>query len=207
MSEEEFSPEWGGKESPLAIPDGVHFLSIEILNVELPREGAEKPFLNLFYVVRGGEYDGFRNSFRLYITQNGRRWAQWFLRKFGYPEELLSGERPVIRRLAIEGLFGKIQVEVGEGVYGQKVDVKGFERHNETELEDRLARQMAGEIPFPKDPEEPSIDIHGDVVEEPAADLSFLDQEDLPVFERQPREPGEYVATDEDLPDIFKEES
>jgi hypothetical protein len=185
MSDEEFTPTWGQE-----VPPGLYFWSIRIWDVELPKAEMEKPFLNLFFeVIDGAPPEGFKNSFRLYITPNGKRWALWFLRKFGYPEELL-GDQPVIRKAALIGLTGKIQAEVTDDAYGFKLDVKGFERLDETELEERIRRKE--EVALPQE-DEPTIDVNADAGEE---DLSFLDREE---------DGREYTATDSDLPDVFFE--
>ena len=180
---EDYTPAWGQEVAP-----GTYFWSIHVWDVELPKPETEKPFLTIFFEVVGGEHDGFKNSFRLYITPNAKRWALWFLRKFGYPDELL-GDQPVIRKAALIDLAGKIQVEATEDAYGFKLDVKGFERLNESELEERLKHK--DEVALPQE-QEPVIDVNDDV-KEVDSDLSFLDREDN----------SAYHATDEDLPDIF----
>src|SRR5271170_5359116 len=189
---DEYIPAWA--ENPAAdIPTGTYFWAIHVWDVELPNVDAAKPYVNLFYSVVGGPQDGYKHSFRLYITPAAKSWALWFLRKFGYPEELL-GDKPIIRKSALVNLAGKIQVEVYRDDYGLKFDVKGFERLNETELEDRLKAKE--ERPFDLVEDEPVIDVNADMQED-HEDLSFLDRPDE----------GPYVATDADLPDIFFEES
>jgi hypothetical protein len=181
---DDFVPNWDAQAvgDP---PPGTYVWEIRIWDIELPIPGVSKPYLNLFYVVQGGEYDQFKNSFRLYLTQNAKTWALWFFRKFGYPEELLSGPSPVVRKSAIHGLGGKIHVEVdGDG----RFNVKGFERIGETELEDKLWPKPESEEPLP------SIDINADS-EEVVVDIDFLDQ-----AEATDANPEPYQATDDDVP-------
>jgi hypothetical protein len=189
---DEYTPPW--EEDPaMDVPPGTYFWPIHVWSVELPAPDAPKPYVNVFYAVVGGPQDGYKNSFRLYITPAAKNWALWFLRKFGYPEELL-GDKPIIRKAALIDLTGKIQVEVYRDEYGPRFDVKGFERLTETELEDRLKAKEEQALPFKE--EEPVIDINADL-KEPEADLSFMDRAD----------DGAYVATDADLPDMFFDES
>lgn len=196
---EDYIPPWGQE-----VPAGTYFWSIHVWDVELPKPETEKPFLTIFFEVVGGEHDGFKNSFKLYITPNAKRWALWFLRKFGYPDELL-GDQPVIRKAALIDLAGKIQVEATEDNYGFKLDVKGFERLNETELEDRLKTRE--EVTLPQD-QEPVIDVNADV-QETNGDLSFLDREDSAeqlLLDALNKTNAAFKATDQDLPDLFFEE-
>lgn len=190
---DDFIPNW---DEPLPIdtpavaepPDGMYVWPIKVWEVEMPKAGSEKPFLNIFYIVTDGPFQHFKSSFRLYITAAAKTRVLWFLRKFEYPAELLpEGGTPLLRRTAIIGLTGKALAEVDHGSpYAKKIDFKGFERIGETELEEKIA---------PKEEESiPTIDIHADAqaeaIEE-AIDLSFLDE----APEEKP-----FEATDEDLP-------
>lgn len=188
---DEYTPNWD--DGPNEIPTGTYFWEIQVWEVELPNPEVVKPYIKMFYRIASGPQQGIKNSFRLYITPAAKNWALWCLRKFGYPEELL-GASPVIRKSALLGLAGKIQVEVYMDDRGLQYDVKGFERLGETELEDRLKRRE--EVALPRD-EEPVIDINADVVATDE-DLSFLDGTD---------EMAHFIATDADLPDLFFEEA
>lgn len=188
---EEYTPNWD--QGVGEIPTGTYFWEILVWDVELPKAEMPKPYIKLFYkVLTDPPVEGYKNSFRLYITPAAKTWALWCLRKFGYPEELL-GDSPIIRKTALIGLRGKIQVEVFPDEYGLKHDVKGFERIGETELEERLKKRE--EVTIPQD-DVPVIDINADVKNEDA-DLSFLDGTS---------EMEHFVASDADLPDLFFEE-
>lgn len=181
---DEFTPNWDAE----AVDDpacGSYVWPVTIWQAELPPANTgKKPYIKLFYIVNGGQFDQFKNSFRIYINPEAKVWALWFLKKFNYPEELLTGKQPVIRRTAFNGLTGKILVEVFEDPqYGKKFEVKGFSRLDELDLEKKVAP--------PEETIEPSIDINADAEE---ADLSFLD-EPVPAQEEPP-----FVATDEDIP-------
>lgn len=188
---DEYTPNW--EQGTEEIPTGTYFWEILVWDVELPKQEMEKPYVKMFYkVLTEPPAEGYKNSFRLYITPAAKNWALWCLRKFGYPEELL-GASPILRKSALIGLRGKIQVEVYPDALGQRYDVKGFERIGEMELEDRLKRSE--EVPLPQD-DVPVIDINADAM--PAdEDLSFLDGTS---------EMAHFIATDEDLPDLFFEE-
>ena len=130
----------------------------------------EKPYMRIEAMVEEGDHAGFGLDFRIYVHAKSRSWATWFLKRFGYPEELLDSGQPTLRRREIEGLHGKVHVEVevdGRGFL--RFNAKGFDRIGGTELEDRLAKQQKVTIGTT-----PEVDIMADVKGENG--LGVLDQ-------------------------------
>jgi hypothetical protein len=168
--QEEFIPGWLDEKTKL-VP-GTYIWPVLINTASFRDLEREKPYVKLDAMVTDGPFADFKFEFRIYLTKAARGWATFFFKKFGYPQELLDDPvQPRIRKQAIEGLAGKVLVEVHETEYGLNIDPKGFERTEETELEDKLK---------PKDevvlePKEPSIDLEADVKAQPAEDLSWLD--------------------------------
>ena len=76
---------------------------------------------------------------------------KWFLAKFGYPAELM--EPLQLKKSKIIGLEGKVLFE--ESSERQWPQAVGFERLDETELEDRVARMNV-----------PAVDINEDLRKE-----------------------------------------
>lgn len=166
--QEDFLPAWLD-DKPAELTPGSYIWTIRTVAAQFKDQEREKPYAQIDCLVLDGQFINYQFPFRLYLTKAARNWATYFMRKFEYPAELLEAAQPVVRRSALENLTGKVLVEVTDGEYGLKFDVKGFSRPSESELEDKLKPKE--EVKF--ESSEPSVDLEADVKGEP--DLSFLD--------------------------------
>lgn len=154
---DEFPLSWGSE----AVSPGRYIWLIHISAATPKDTDKEKPYVKIDCVVIEGDQAGYKFNFRLYITKAARGWATYFLKKFNYPEELLATDPPRLVRAKLEGLEGKILVDLSESPnYGLQVDAKGFDRVDGDELEKKMNPEVATQL-APED--EPEIDIFGDV--------------------------------------------
>jgi len=90
-----------------------------------------------YVTLEGLEDDGYSWVFQLYLTEKARPILIYFLRKAGYPADLIEPELK-LKKSALIGLRLKVFFEERED--WQYPSAVGFEREGETELEERLAR-------------------------------------------------------------------
>ena len=84
---------------------------------------------------------------------------------------MLDSGQPTLKRREIEGLHGKVHVEVEVDEHGfLRFNAKGFDRIGGTELEDRLAKQRGVPIGTPE------VDIMADVKGDNPNGLGCLDE-------------------------------
>lgn len=219
---EEFSPDWGSEEGE---PDAgwyVWNVFVKSMQFKDTEPGKEKPFMLIHCLVEDppdgapSPNSGYGFSFRVYIHKKSRGWAFYFLKKFGYNPELLADtERPQLKKHEVEGLHGKLLVNVtlNENTGTTNIDVKGFDQIDGKELEEKMAKAIAKEkgeeyvAPGKEPQQEKEIDVREDVrgqapQAQPAAegDGSWLDSlpEDSPSVEEA------FKASDEDLPESLR---
>ena len=160
---DEINPDWNVDR----VKSGNYIWALNVLACAHRDFPGPKPYLAMTFQVTTGEQKGFKFSARLYFTPAAEHFCRYFLKKFGYPEELLTRQpRAVLRMSAIEGLGGKalLAVEV-DNQYGVKADLKLFERLDETEIEDRIDKKTVDATLPGKD--EPVIDVEKEGLEEP----------------------------------------
>jgi hypothetical protein len=166
--QDDFIPPWLDQK-PQELTPGTYVWSVSVSTAKFQDQEREKPYVKIDLDIMGGPFTGYKFPFRLYLTKAARGWAMYFLRKFEYPTELIECAQPVIRASAIVGLTGKVWVEVADSELGLQFNVKGFERNNETELEDKLTPKQ--EIVL--ESTEPIVDLEADIKKKD--DLSWLD--------------------------------
>lgn len=205
---DEIYPNWDKKNVPAV---GVYIWTLKVLKVTSKDPSSSKPYVLVHFQVLSGDYLGHEFDARVYYHSKSERWCRFFLKKFGYDAKLLEGEKPVIKLGAMVNLSGKARVEVtiskdehsGEEYLNE--DLKGFSRLEETELEEKLAKERkgleslnsssaAGDT-LPLQPAEqkqesiPDLDINADIREErerqanselAALDSSYVDGIDDP---------------------------
>ena len=173
---EEYSPNWDDEQK---MDPGTYIWSVHIAGAAFKDTERDKPYVKLDCVVFEGDNLGYKFSFRLYATKAARNWATYFLKKFGYPEELLTAEPPRLVRKSLEGLEGKILVEITDSDHGLMIDAKGFDRLTGQELEQKLLPKEEALLVGPEAPQEPSIDVFADVAQEQPAKDPFADLDNL----------------------------
>lgn len=174
---DEFKPDWGGPK----VKEGMFIWCVFIKSCvfkESVSGGESKPYMLISVIVGDppGAKDpmaGIEFEFRIYLHQKSAGWCIYFLRKFGYPDELLKDEdHPIIRRKEVAGLWGKVLVNVKQNEAYLNFDVKGFARlHGDDSLEKRLntmsgasgaANHSHEETSF-EAPDSPAVDLEADV--------------------------------------------
>ena len=164
---DEFKPKWS---DPIVEP-GSYIWVVFVKSCEFRDLEREKPYMRIEAMVEEGDHAGFLFEWRVYVHAKSRSWATWFLKRFGYPEELLDSGQPTLKRREIEGLHGKVHVEVEVDEHGfLRFNAKGFDRIGGTELEDRLAKQRGVPIGTPE------VDIMADVKGDNPNGLGCLDE-------------------------------
>lgn len=144
---DEIRPNWDKSNQPKV---GIYIWTLKVLKATSRDPNSSKPFVLLHFQVLSGDYLGHEFDGRLYYNQKSEKWCRYFLKKFKYDSKLLEGDSPVIKLGAILGLSGKARVEVtikkdeqsGEEFINE--DLKGFERLEETELEEKLEKERKG---------------------------------------------------------------
>jgi hypothetical protein len=139
---DEVFPDWMD-EAPVGVVPGSYLWTVAVEKAEFKDLEREKPYAELTLVVIEGPESGFHFTWRLYIHKAAKGWAHYFLKKFDYNQDALSGPRPMLRRTLLEGLRGKMSVEAREDDrWGFQIEPKGFDHENGTELE---GKQQKGE--------------------------------------------------------------
>jgi hypothetical protein len=171
---EEFQPQWSEKQ----VEVGMHIWTVYLKNClfrESVKEGETKPYMLLDAIVEdppNGQPDphtGTEFNFRIYLNPRAQSWCLYFLKKFGYPEELLASGKPTIRRNEVAGLHGKVLVNVAPDESGMlRFDVKGFDHLGGDELEKRLAGKPKNGQPEVNEatvevPDSPVVDLEEDI--------------------------------------------
>lgn len=188
---DEITPQWGKQVAP---PVGIYIWPLRVVEVSPKDSGTDKPYLlTKVQILADGQFLGFEFDFRLYYSIKAEKWCKYFLKKFNYPKEYLDTVSPILKQSSIKGLSGKARVHVTFDQAGDQeyvnYDMKGFEHLNETELEEKLAKERASQettIQFGASapaapPSSPlaEIDVNADVKEaqdlEALAELDALD--------------------------------
>ena len=184
----EYRPDWPSRDPGAArVPeDGWHLLAIVVRDFTFENVGHEKPYANVSVEVTSPAYQGLKFMFRLYLHAACEWRVRFFLGKFEYPKELLTADPPVIRRSGIIGLEGQVMVLVTSEGGVKDFDIQAFGHLSDPELERRYAKQRRQ-----AQVEEEAVDIHEDVRQADAA----------PAMREPGDEPGQYIASDEDLPE------
>lgn len=149
--QEEYKPEWSGKE----VSAGTYIWTVFIndcLFREQNKDGEKKPYMQIEAVVVPPTKDavepmaGTEFGFRVYMNPKAKGWCVYFLKKFGYDEALMKdAQKPIIRRNAVAGLYGKVLVNVTTDDQGMlRYDVKGFDHVGGDDLEKKLAKTNGG---------------------------------------------------------------
>lgn len=180
---EDYSPNWEGP----TIGPGKYIFAVDVKKCGFMDTTKEKPFMKLEVEVNDGPYKGIAFDFRVYIHKKSQTWCVFFLSKFGYPEELFRNtEAPKLRKSQIEGLSGKVLVEVEEDNSGfLRFNVKKFDHADGHEIEDWMEKEAKkgeqADLPARSDSEPAAtIDVNQDVQGQPgpqaaAEDFSALD--------------------------------
>lgn len=165
------TPNW---DQPTPEPGSEHIWHVTVKKVDFVNHDSDKPFIQVSVVVsdQSSEFDGLEFDFRSYYSAKSKRLCIYFLKKFGYPNELLDCEQPRLSRSRIIGLQGKVWIYVQEGNHGSLwFETKGFERTNENELESRMDGTGAAESGA-------VIDLNADTQGPPEGeeDISWMDK-------------------------------
>jgi hypothetical protein len=178
---EEFSPEgWTGKASTMdydgKVPaKGTYIFPVAVRGAEFVNvnKSGKTAFislkLNVFKLegkpTDGDQFDGLPIDVPVWLSPKSEMYTMWFLRKFGYKEELLSlgdGNPPVLRLSEIVGLKGVMAIEINEN---ENTGFLQFNAKAYARLTDDLAKFHAavfkggaGNVT-----DESTIDIHDDV--------------------------------------------
>ena len=179
MDSDEIIPRW---DKPDNVPQiGTYIWVLKITKVTSHDEYSQKPYLKMTVDVMDGQFLGHSFDFRLYYSQKSEKRCKWFLKKFGYPAELLDSESPRLKKSLMVNLSGKARVEIStyQGNDGNEYldyDLKAFERLTETELEEKLEKEKAnptdesGSLGFPSEQpaplsQVPEVDLNADLQE------------------------------------------
>ena len=164
---EEYTPSWD--QGP-QLDKGDYIWIVNVKKCTFRDIDKDKPFMVVEFVVSEGPQKDFEFDNRIYINKKAEWRVRWFLKKFDYPEKYLESAAPVLKKSVIEGLRGKVHVEMGEDNYGMlKADIKGFDHPNGTELEEKLAKKKGSEEQLPlrpasdSEPALPAKDVLDDV--------------------------------------------
>jgi hypothetical protein len=167
---EEYRPDnWGQGMNP-----GEYILQLKVKTCVIRDIDKEKPFLQVGFVVIGENQEGGEFDSRVYLSKAAEWRARWFLKKFGYPEQYLDSEKPVIKRKEIEGLEGKVYAIFEMDNSGNlRCDIKKFDYINGTEIEEWLEKQRLkesqDEVPLSKTDADPTkiVDVNDDIKHQP----------------------------------------
>ena len=180
MDSDEIIPRWE-KPDNVPQPGTTHIWVLKITKVTSHDEYSQKPYLKMTVEVMDGPFLGHSFEFRLYYSQKSEKRCKWFLKKFGYPAELLDSDTPRLKKSLMVNLSGKARVEIStyQGSDGNEYldyDLKAFERLAETELEEKLEKEKSSptdqsgslgfpsEQPTPRSPV-PEVDLNADIKE------------------------------------------
>lgn len=181
---DEFTPSGWGETTKLQ--PGKYVFPVRVKSLQFRDTTKEKSYMSVVFLVLDGANKDFEFDERVYLSKKAEWRARWFLKKFGYPEEYLSSEQPVLKKSKIEGLEGKVLVEVTlDNMEMLKVEVKKFDYIAGTEIEEALEKEAKKqeELPLQAGTDaEPNtaIDVEQDIKENPAPPKesgfgSFLD--------------------------------
>jgi hypothetical protein len=188
---DEFTPkDW----AEVKLDPGKYCFSVEVKHCTFRDTDKEKPFMVIVFIVLEGEKVGFEFDDRVYISKKAEWRARYFLKKFDYDAVLLERQPPLLQKAKIEGLRGKVLVEIAVDNFGMlKTEVKKFDHINGDEIEKELGKQVGSQEELPLQTAtdaEPTreIDLNADVAAEqqqaapqeqveepPEPDLSSLD--------------------------------
>jgi hypothetical protein len=145
---------------------GKYIFSVEVKRCTFRNTDKEKPYMTIVFQVLEGDKEGFEFDDNVYITKKAEWRAQYFLRKFDYPIELLEKKPPVLKKAQIEGLRGKIYVDITKDNFDMlKIEVKKFDHLNGHDIENELAKEAAKQEQLPLSDSEPTqeIDLNADL--------------------------------------------
>lgn len=166
---DEYTPNW----ESVKINEGWYIWNIYVVDCQFKDLEKEKPYMRIDAQVEDppngkSEQAGFEFDFRVYISKKSQGWAQYFLKKFGYNEELLQiRPGPKLLRSEVKGLHGKILVNLAlDNFQMLRVDVKGFDHCDGTELETKIEKEKQKAEKAEADAtqsEQPAVDVNDDV--------------------------------------------
>jgi hypothetical protein len=155
--------------TPVEIQEGKYVFSVRVKKCTFRDVDKDKPYMQVVFLVLGGDKDGLEIDTRIYISKAAEWRARYFLKKFDYPAELLEQQPPILRKAQIEGLEGKILVEYASDNYDMlRADVKKFDHINGDDIEKEMAKQAGKQEELPlgtgtdAEPQR-EIDVNADV--------------------------------------------
>jgi hypothetical protein len=136
--------------TPVEIKEGKYVFSVKVKKCTFRDTDKEKPYMQVVFLVMGGDKDGLEIDTRIYISKAAEWRARYFLKKFDYPADLLEQQPPILRKAKIEGLEGKILVEFALDNFDMlKADVKKFDHINGDDIEKEMAKQAGKQEELP----------------------------------------------------------
>jgi hypothetical protein len=169
---DEFTPkDW----VDVKIEPGKYGWTVEVKKCTFRNTDKEKPFMKIGFVVLEGDKAGFEFDDDVYITKKAEWRVRYFLKKFDYDPVLLERQPPLLQKAKIEGLRGKVLVEISTDNFGMlKTEVKKFDHLGGDEIEKELGKTSGSQEELPLHPAtdaEPTreIDLNADVAGEQQA--------------------------------------
>jgi hypothetical protein len=155
--------------TPVEMTEGRYVFSVKVKKCTFRDTEKDKPYMQIIFLVLGGDKDGLEIDTRVYISKAAEWRARYFLKKFDYPAELLEQQPPILRKGQIEGLEGKVLVEYTVDNYDMlKADIKKFDHVNGDDIEKEMAKQAGKQEELPlgsgtdAEPQR-TIDLNADV--------------------------------------------
>ena len=147
---DEFTPkDW----AEVKIEPGKYPFVVEVKRCTFRDTDKEKPFMVIVFIVLEGDKAGFEFRTSVYISKKAEWRARYFLKKFDYDPALLEQQPPLLKKAKIEGLRGKVLVEVSVDNFGMiKAEVKKFDHLGGDEIEKELGKQVGSQEELPLSP-------------------------------------------------------